>query len=108
MQLGCCLMALLGALWPRVILVCLWLFADWHDHLFKTRLWPILGFIFLPATTLAYVLIQHYVGSIDNPWLILLGMAFLHDLGQLRVFRGPRRPSQNGGPAKRARFVDPE
>ena len=105
--MGCCLAALIGALWPRVVLICLW-FMDIPGRVFHTMLWPLLGFIFLPTTTLAYELIKFKVGSIDNPWIILLAMAFLHDLGQLRIFRGPRQPMQGQGSSKHARYVDPE
>lgn len=107
--MGCCLMALFGALWPRVGLVCVWLFFPAiPGKAFSTNLWPIAGFFFLPTTTLAYELIKANVGSIDNPWLIVLALALLHDLGQLRIFRGPRSARPGNTASGRARFVDPE
>ena len=70
--------------------------------------WPVVGFIFLPATTLAYELCKARLGGIDSPLcLTLLGLAFLHDLGHFGAFRR-RRLKKAPAEERRAKFVDPE
>ena len=100
-------MALVGAAWPRIVIVILALFTQVMTRGYQgiALIWPVLGFIFLPATTLAYALIKVYAGSIDSPWLAALALAFLHDLGQLGLFRHRSAPAVR--PVARERFVDP-
>lgn len=92
--LPCCLFACLGAIWPRVTLVILWLFTGITGRAFETRLWPLLGWFFVPTTTLAWALWMnhlggHGVGHIDDSWLAMgtIGVAFLFDVGQLGMFK---------------------
>ncbi len=89
--MGCCLFAILSALWPRVILLAIWfLWPAVPKAAFQSELYPLLGFIFVPTTTLAYELIKYNNGgAIDGWWLILLALAFLHDIGH--VGAGMRR-----------------
>ncbi len=91
--MGCCLMAIVGALWPRIALVVIWLFYSRVPHTaFHSTLWPVLGFIFLPTTTLAYELIKYNWGIVDSPLsLIIMGLALLHDVGHLGGFRRKRQ-----------------
>jgi hypothetical protein len=90
--MGCCLFALLGGIWPRLALVYLYFFTPIPNRIFHTTLYPLLGFIFMPTTTLAYELCLTYVGPIDYLWTrIIVFIAFLHDLGQLGILRGRRK-----------------
>ncbi|MGH2463966.1 MAG: hypothetical protein ACRDGI_00750 [Candidatus Limnocylindrales bacterium] len=52
----CCLVALAGLVSPRLVLVLWWLVdsARWSG-LFDNLIVPVLGFLFLPWTTLVYV-----------------------------------------------------
>ena len=52
----CCLVTALAFLGPRAAIIFWWLFdpGRW-DKAFDTWLWPVLGFVFLPFTTLMYV-----------------------------------------------------
>lgn len=123
--MGCCLMALAGALWPRLILIFLAVFTSSVETVFAggRLIWPVLGFFFLPTTTLTYVLIKANGKVIDSPWMALFLIAFMYDLGQLGIFRRVQQqrirypaPSQGsgggGGEAKgessggRDKFVD--
>jgi len=52
-----CLFALLALASPRLALIFLWLFTTLVTRPFDTFVVPLLGFIFLPFTTLAYVLV---------------------------------------------------
>lgn len=86
-----CLVALLGLIVPRVTLVLLWLFTDWTAAL---RPWwlGLLGFFLAPFTTLAYVLIHHWNGSVETSaaHLIILALALLMDAGSWGGSRGRR------------------
>ncbi len=75
----CCLFTTLVLLGPRAVIFLWWLFEPvrWSAT-FDTFIWPFLGFLFLPWTTLMYVLV--YPGGIDTIDLVWLGLAFACDL----------------------------
>ena len=55
-----CLYLLLALVSPRLLLVVLWIFTTYVQPIaFKFWLWPLLGLIFLPWTTLAFVWAQN-------------------------------------------------
>ncbi len=78
-----CLFAIFAGLFPRLAVLLIWLA---RPVLFSAAfggfwLWPILGVIFLPFTTLMYVLLwTPGVGLIGSDWLWLL-LAVLIDIG---------------------------
>ena len=76
----CCLLVILALLGPRAGIILWWLFdmSRWSSA-FNTIIWPILGFIFLPWTTLAYVLVFSR-GIVGLDWLVLI-IGLLFDLG---------------------------
>jgi hypothetical protein len=78
--MGCaCLFALLAAATPRLALILMWLFTGWIGRAFDNVILPILGFIFLPLTTVVYVLV--YPGGLSGfDWLLLI-IGFIIDLG---------------------------
>lgn len=71
-----CLLALGLAVAPRLFLVLAWLFADrWPVVWGDAWLAPLLGIIFLPYTTVMYLLAWTPVGISGTLWLwILLGL----------------------------------
>lgn len=80
-----CLLALIGAFAPRIALLLLWLFTPVVNVVFDRWispqwLWPILGIIFLPFTTLMYVLVAAGGPPSFWGWLIIL-LGLLIDLG---------------------------
>lgn len=76
----CCLVALLMLVGPRATMIVWWLFdANRWSQAFDSLLIPVLGFILLPWTTLAYVLV--FSGGITGLDLVLLILAVLGDLG---------------------------
>lgn len=78
--MGCgCILALLGAIAPRLALVLMWLFTDLLDRAFDSFILPLLGFIFLPLTTVIYVFVGPN-GLTAFDW-ILLAIGFVIDLG---------------------------
>jgi hypothetical protein len=90
-----CLIAIIAMFFPRLMLIIIALFTNWLSAAFSTFLWPILGFIFMPYTTLAYIaamLNNHH--SVSGGWLVVVIVAVLLDLGthggSTRRWRGSR------------------
>jgi len=76
-----CIWLIVAMLMPRVALVLIWLLSDYLERAFQTALWPIIGFIFLPTTTLAWAFAINAHGSVDGWYLVLVVVAVLWDLG---------------------------
>lgn len=76
-----CLVALLALFLPRLTMVLLFLFSDYLRSAFQTVLWPLLGFIFMPYTTLAYAWAINSNGSVSGLYLFVVIIAVLVDLG---------------------------
>ena len=76
----CCLFTTLVFLGPRAGILVWWLInpARWQLA-FDSFLWPLLGFLFLPWTTLMYVLV--FPGGIVGFDWIWLGLGVLADIG---------------------------
>lgn len=77
-----CFALLLGAFFPRVTLVLLWIFSDLIGRAFDNQwLLPLAGVLLLPYTTLAYVLVFWYTGAVTGfGWaFVILGLVL--DLG---------------------------
>src|SRR5262245_53654177 len=81
----CCLLLLLAAFAPRLVLVLLWLFGgNYLSAPFTTWILPVLGFIFMPFTTLAYAFAWNQSGgSVGGVWIVLIVVAVLLDLGHM-------------------------
>jgi hypothetical protein len=75
-----CILVIIGLLMPRVILAVLWAFTDYTKMAFQGYLWPILGFLFMPFTTLAYLVAKVNNGAITGWWIVLMVFAVLLDL----------------------------
>ncbi|MFP4175849.1 MAG: hypothetical protein ACOCR1_05095 [Planctomycetota bacterium] len=76
-----CLLTLLALITPRVVIVLIWLFSDLLSATFGSPLWPLLGFVFLPYTTLGYMVAVLNNGQVSGPWVVLIVLAVLADLG---------------------------
>ena len=69
-----CLLAFSIAVAPRLVLVLAWIFSDrWHVVWQGEWIWPLLGIIFLPFTTIMYMLVWSPTGlhGFDWVWLAL-------------------------------------
>lgn len=96
-----CLLGCLALGLPRLALLVIWLSSSWLDVAFTTRIWPFLGFLFFPSTTLGYAAAWHLesgASSVGGTLLILVGLLF--DLGFFGVVRRRRQrpPKAGGGP----------
>ena len=78
-----CLLAALALFFPRVVIVVLVIFSNYIGAAYNTILWPLLGFIFMPYTTLAYAFGINSAGSIRGLYLVLVVVAVLADIGSL-------------------------
>ncbi len=74
-MLGCgCLLAMGAAVAPRLVLLIMWLVGPRVNAAFDTFIIPLLGLIFLPYTTIMYVLVWTPgigVSSWDWVWVFL-------------------------------------
>lgn len=73
----CCLALTAGVLGPRIALLAWWIFGDKVDAAFSTWIWPLLGLLFLPWTTLMYVIAWGPLNGVSGAgWLLVaLGVA---------------------------------
>ncbi len=78
-----CILLLLVLAFPRVILVLMFLFSNYLSRAYHGLLLPVLGFIFLPLTTLVYAWEVNSHMAIQGVNLILLAIAVIIDLGGL-------------------------
>lgn len=85
-----CLVVLLGAAFPRLAIVLLELFSDLNDRAFESFWVGFLGWLLLPYTTLAYVLLDHWQDGINGFGWFLVALAFLVDLGSYAGTAGRR------------------
>ena len=68
---------------PRVVIVLVVIFSDYIGDAYQTTIWPLLGFFFLPLTTLAYAWAIHSRGEVAGIQLVVVIVAVLIDLGLL-------------------------
>ena len=87
------ILVLLGL--PRLALFVIWLWSDYLGRPFTghSQLWPILGFLFMPFTTLAYAFSMNTWGEIRGLGTVLVIVAVLVDLGMLGASRRKRKPA---------------
>ena len=77
-----CLLAVLVVAFPRIAIVLLYFFTNFFSGIYHSFLIPILGFVFLPLTLIAYtyLLDAHMpVNSVSS--LVVLFIAIILDLG---------------------------
>lgn len=75
-----CLFFILLLLGPRAAILFWWLVQPGRwDTAFDTFVWPFLGFVFLPWTTLTFVAVAPF-GNVDGFDWFWLGLSFLLDL----------------------------
>ncbi|MBM3817618.1 MAG: hypothetical protein FJW14_01180 [Acidimicrobiia bacterium] len=82
------LVGCLALLAPRFAIILVVIVSDYIGRAYQTTLWPLLGFLFLPLTTLAYALAMNARGSVEGIYLAIVVLAVLIDLG---IFGGSAR-----------------
>ena len=95
----CCLITVLMLAGPRAAILVWWLIdqARWESA-FQSFVWPLLGFLFLPWTTLMFVLVAPDGALVGFDW-IWLGLGLLVDLSAYGSSRYGRRAYVAGRPS---------
>jgi len=90
-----CVVILLLLGLPRLALFLTWMFGDYLERAFTgvAVIWPILGFLFMPVTTLAYAFSMNTWGEIRGLGTVLVIVAVLIDIGMLGASRRKRAPA---------------
>jgi hypothetical protein len=82
-----CLLVLLALVTPRFIMVVLWLFSNYLNHAFTSGWWGLLGFFFLPTTSIGYAIAQNEFttrdGGLEAAGIIVIVLGVAVDLGLL-------------------------
>ena len=78
-----CLLVLLILIFPRVVLVWMYLTSTYLQRAYHELIIPLLGFIFLPLTTLVYAWLVNTHSPIEGINLLYLIVAVIIDLGGL-------------------------
>jgi hypothetical protein len=76
-----CFLGCLALVAPRLTIVLVVIFSDYIGRAYETVLWPFLGFLFMPLTTLAYAWVVNTTGSVAGPYVVLIVVAVLLDFG---------------------------
>jgi hypothetical protein len=76
-----CLVLFIGSAFPRVAIVLLELFSDYNARAFEDFWVGFLGFLFLPYTTLLYVLMENWQDGINGFGWFVVVFGFLLDVG---------------------------
>jgi hypothetical protein len=66
---------------PRFALALVFIFTNYLGRAYESMLWPLLGFFFMPLTTLAYAWAVNIHGSVTGIYLVVVVIAALMDLG---------------------------
>lgn len=99
-----CLLALMSVFAPRLVFLIVWIARPAYvDAVFNTFIFPLLGLIFLPFTTLIWVLLDAPpvgVAGVDWLWIILAVLLDLSHYGTAYASRG--QMSRPGGAARQS------
>ena len=75
-----CIFAIFAGAFPRIALVVVWLSTDLVDRAFSTFFIPLLGWIFLPFTTLVYALAWAPGVHLGHGRWVWVGLALIVEL----------------------------
>ncbi len=92
----CCLTLIAVGLGPRIALALWWIFGDKVDAAFSTWVWPLLGLLFLPWTTIFYVIAWSPIGGVSGGEWIFVAIGFLLDVATYSA-RAARRTRYASG-----------
>lgn len=75
------MLIILALFLPRLVTAYLWVFTEWFSGVFETRFWPILGFIFMPYTTIWYSAVSNWYDGAWGFWqIVVLIIAIIFDI----------------------------
>ena len=76
-----CLLLLLTLAVPRVAIILLYLFSNFLERAYHSLVLILIGFIFLPVTTIVYAWIVNGHHPVEGLYLVALIVSVLLDLG---------------------------
>jgi uncharacterized oligopeptide transporter (OPT) family protein len=76
-----CLILLLTLAFPRVAIVLIYLFSNFLERAYHSLVLILIGFIFLPVTTIVYAWIVNGHHPVEGLYLVALIVSVLLDLG---------------------------
>jgi hypothetical protein len=91
-----CLLALLIVMFPRIGILLLYFFTNFFRGVYDTILVPLLGFIFLPLTLVAYTWLTREQRPVDAFYLVVMFVAIIFDLGLIGGGEASRRRRAGG------------
>ena len=86
-----CCVTLIALAAPRIALFLVWILSDYLGRAYETVWVPLLGFFFLPTTTLAYAWAKNSGGTVEGFRLVIVVLAVLIDLGLIGKGRSSLR-----------------
>lgn len=78
-----CLLFILVLAFPRVILALTFFFSNYLERAYHGLLLPVLGFLFLPLTTITYAWLRNSHRPLEGTNLLILVIAAVIDAGGL-------------------------
>lgn len=78
-----CLLVVMAFFAPRIVLAVLLVFSHFLETAYASVLWPLLGFFFMPVTTLAYAMAINWNGQVSGGYFVMVLIGALMDLGVL-------------------------
>ena len=88
-----CFVGCLALAMPRFAIILVVIFSDYIGRAYQSFLWPLVGFLFMPLTTLAYAWAINSRGSVAGLHLVVVVVAVLLDLGLVGGSASRRRRS---------------
>ena len=84
---------------PRFAILLVVFFSDYIGRAYQTVMWPFLGFLFMPLTTLAYAWAINSRESVAGVHLVVVVIAVLIDLGIVGGSASQRRRAKKSARA---------
>jgi hypothetical protein len=78
-----CLVLILVLAFPRIVLLLMFLLSNYLERAYHGLILPLLGFLFLPLTTLAYAWMVNSKLPLEGVNLLILLVAVVIDVGGL-------------------------
>jgi len=92
--MGCCLIVGVLAASPRIILLGLWLLTDYLSRFGLPFVWGLIGFIFVPCTTIAYATAQNSFGGLQGWGTVIFAAGIILDI---MLYGSGKRSRDNRG-----------
>ncbi len=92
----CCFFLLFVLLGPRFAVLAIWIFGDRVELAFDGWLLPLLGLLFLPWTTLMYLLVWSFPGGVDGAEWLVVALGVVLDIATYSARSAQSRYARSG------------